>query len=235
MGRKYLLLFFLGVISLGYSQGKMTAQQVLNKAKEVYKNQNYLTYNSKYTLYLDYKTTTPYEQYNGFLVKKNNVDYVKIKNTEFVSFGDYGLKINHDQKALVMEDAPNNFEGSPMDLSNYMKGFDAKLKEDNNFYICELSPSKITQVMVSKLVIYIRKQDFSIAKEVMYLVESMESLDAKGKVVTSVPRLEIEFVPRTKNTAKDDLLVNRTNYFTGKGKNITVSKRFSAYKIYKSF
>ena len=61
----------------------------------------------------------------------------------------------------------------------------------------------------------------------------MESLDANGKIKETIPRLEIVFSPRVKNEVKDNLLIKKDNYFTEKGSDVVVSKRFSKYQILK--
>jgi hypothetical protein len=234
---KFYGFMFLFIFSGLYAQQeKTTAMQVIKKATEVYNKQEYLSYNSKYALYLDNTSQKIYEQYNGVVLKKNNINYFKIKNTEFIAFKDYDIKINHDEKAIVIENgATNEMQESPMSLDNYLKGFDSKLILTNKeFFICELTPAKISQVMLSKIVIYIRKTDYSIAKQSLFFIEKMESKDAKGKTIYTAPRLEISFKPRNKDSKRDDLLVNKENYFTEKSSQIIVSKRLSAYQLFKS-
>ena len=233
---KFFSILFLFVLSCLYSQqDKTSAISVLKKATEAYSKQDYVSYTSKYVLYLDYSSKKIHEQYNGFALKKNKVNYFKIKNTEFVSFKDWSLKINHDEKALVIEKVGGGIPQSPLSLANYMKGFNSKLTADTAFFIIELTPAgKISQIMFHKVILYIRKTDFSIAKESFFFVEKMESKDAKGKSVYSVPRLEIAFSPRVKNEKIDMLLVNKDTYFNENRGTIVFSKKLSAYKLYKS-
>lgn len=213
----------------------MPAMQILKKAAEVYNKQEYVSNNSKYALYLDYTSRKIYEQYTGVVLRKNNVNYFKIKNTEFVAFNNYVLKINHDQKAIIIERQTREMEESPLSLTNYLKGFNAKLiQTDEDNFICELTPSKISQIMLSKVIIQIQKKDYSIVKQTLFFAEKMESKNAKGKSIYTVPRLEIVFSPRAKNEKRDNLLVAKENYFTGKDNQIVLSKRISAYQLFKS-
>ena len=230
---RVMLLF---VFSCMYSQQeKMTALQVLKKATEVNSKQEYLSYNSKYALYLDYTSKKVYEQYMGIVLKKNNINYFKIKNTEFVTFKNYGLKINHEQKAFVIEKQMKAMEESPLSLTNYLKGFESKLiLTDNDNFICELTPAKISQIMLSKVIIYIRKKDYSIAKQILFFLEKMESKNAKGKPIYTIPRLEIVLNFRAKDEKRDNLLVAKENYFIEKNNEIVISKRLSAYQLFKS-
>lgn len=229
-------LLFLFVFSCMYSQQEeMTGLQVLKKAIEVNNKQQYLSYNSKYALYLDFTSKKVYEQYTGIVLKKNNVNYFKIKNTEFVTFKNYGLKINHDQKAFVIEKQTGEMEESPLSLTNYLKGVDSKLIQSNaTHFICELTPSKISQIMFSKILIYIKKSDYSIAKQSLFFVEKMESKDSKGKTIYTVPRLEITFSPRAKDEKRDNVLVTKENYFAERNNEIIISRRLSAYQLFKS-
>jgi hypothetical protein len=227
------VLFF--VFSLVHSQESLTAMQVLKKTTAFYNSQTYCTYGLKYVLYIDYKTVTPHTDYSGIFINKNNVVYFKIKDTEFVSFNDVGIKINHDQKAFVFQKDKSELETSPIDVSKYLKGFVSKLETSSEYYICELKPAgKMSQIMASKIVIYINKKDFSIAKQSLYFVEKMQSKDAKGKVITTVPRLETIFSKRAKNEANDDLLTSKNNYFTEKNGKLVMSKKLEAYQIIKS-
>lgn len=237
MMRKVYLYLLLLHFAIPFVQGqqKLTASQVLDKAIEVNKAKTYISYNSNYALYKDYKTTSPYETYDGVVLRKNGVNYLRIKNTEFVTFNDYGLKINHDQKAVVMEKGNSNIKELPTSVESYTKGFKSKLlPSDGQYYICELNPPKISQIMLHKVVLHIKKSDFSVAKQVLYLVEKMEVKNKSGLTEYSVPRLEISFKKREKNETKDNVLTLKANYFTQKAGQITLSKKLSKYKLFKS-
>lgn len=231
----YSFFFFFVFVALYSQQEKITAVGVIKKAADIYNKQEYVSNNSKYTLYLDFTSDKIYEQYTGVVLKKNNVNYFKIKNTEFVSFGTYGVKINNDQKAIVIEKQAKEVHDSPLSLTNYLKGLDSKLIQgDKDYFICELTPSKISQVMLAKVIIQIRKKDYSIVKQTLFFVDKMESKNAKGKTIYSIPRLEIVFSSREKNIKKDDVLLSKENYFTQNGNQIILSKRLATYQLFKS-
>lgn len=230
----YLFLLF-SISPILCAQQKLSASEVLNKAVENYKNKTYISYNSNYSLYRDYNTKKVYEQYQGIVLRKNGVNYIKIKNTEFVSFNDYGLKISHDQKSVLLQKGNDKNGESPMSIEAYTKGFSMKLLPSNsNYYVCELSPPKISQIMLHRVLLYINKADYSISKQVLYLVERTEFVDDNGKTTYTVPRLEISFSKREKNEVKDIALTSKANYFTQKGDQIVLSKKISKYKLFKS-
>lgn len=214
----------------------MTALQILKKATETYANREYINYNTTYNLYLDYKTKKVYEQYLGIVLKKNNINYFKVKNTEFAVFKKYGVKINHDQKAMIIGENKEEIQQSPLSLISYLKGFKYKLINSNaDTYECELVPAnKISQIIIGKVILSIKKSDFSLVKQTIFYIENMESKNNKGKIVQSIPRLEIIFSKRSKNDKLDNLLLKQESYFTLTNNKIIVSPRLSTYKLFKS-
>ena len=227
--------FCFGISSYG-QQKSISVVDVLKKSEQVLKSQKYISYNTKYTLYHDYNSNKIYEQYNGIFLKKGQEYYVKIKNTEFIADEKYGLKINSDEKAIQISNATSiSSEESPLSVTNYLTSFENRtLKSDKDYYICELKPNKISQIMLSKVIIYIKKSDFSVAKQQLYYVEKMESKDSNGKKIFTTPRLEITFANRKADSKKDDLLLKRDNYFTLKGEEIIMAKKYNGYKLFKS-
>ena len=231
----YSLLFLLFSVLANSQEQKLTAQQIIRNASKAFNEAPYITNNSNYNLYENYNSKKVYRNYTGIVLKKNNINYFKIKNTEFVSFKNIGIKINHDQKAIVIEKQKKSTDESPLSLTNYLEAYNAKLIEtDKNNYICELTPNKITQVMLSKIVIHIRKKDYHIVKQILFFVEKMETKNAKGKSIYSTPRLEITFTPRQKNEKRDNILISKENYFTEKGNELVLSNKFSTYQLFKS-
>jgi hypothetical protein len=82
----YCFFFLLTFVSLYSQHESSTAIQVIKKAADIYNKQEYVSNNSKFTLYLDFTSNKIHEQYEGIVLKKNNVSYFKIKNREFVFF-----------------------------------------------------------------------------------------------------------------------------------------------------
>lgn len=208
--------------------------QILNKTTQTYNKATYISFDTQYTLYKDFVTKKIYESYNGFFVKKNGTTYLKVKSTEFITFKDCSLKINNEQRGILYSKNSNNEMDSPMAVLSALDGLDSKITEENGQqYVCELRPKKISQLMFHKIVLYINKKDYTLVKQCFYYVEKMESKNDQGKAEYTVPRLEITFRHRNKNEKKDELLVNKNNYFTVKGNTLVFSKKLSAYKLYK--
>lgn len=218
--------FFISV-SLIAQVTNENANTILKKASEKFKNDTYYSYNTKYTMYYDYESNDVKESYAGFLLKKNAIYYFKIKNTEFVSFKDYSVKVSGDEDAILI--TKSDTQELPLDFNNYLNSFKSRLiGTSKSEYICELVPAQVSQIMFSKIVIHVNKQDYSIIKQKLYFLNTIEN---KNKIAS--PRLEISFSPRIKKMEADNFLVNEKNYFTRIGNDLKVVTRFKGYKLFK--
>lgn len=234
--KNVIVFLFLFVISAQYGQQALTADMILKKVSDSYTARKNLSFNTKYSLYEDYSSKKAIEQYSGAFIRKEGVNYYKMKETEFVSFQNYSLKISNEEKIMVIEESNNSnqFE-SPITISNYLKHYNAKLlSSKGNYYVCELTPkAKVSQLALGKIQVLINKTDFTINKQILYLVESMESLDNNKKVKQTLPRLEIGFIPRKGSEKTDSQLVKLSYYFNKKGDKIVSAKKYQGYEIIK--
>lgn len=209
-----------------YAQEKNeSVEQIINKASQTFNAKEYFTYNINYKLFSDYTSKKATDAYDGFLLKKDNVYYYKIKNTEFIGFREYSVKVSNDEKAILI--GKKGKDDFPLNLNTYLKAFKSKLiKSDNATWICELVPDKVSQIMFSKIIMAINKKDYSVSKQVLYFLNtSPEDSNAQ--------RLEITFTPRNKDLPKDNALVDQSKYFIKSGSTIKVAPRLKEYQLYK--
>lgn len=237
MKSKIMVITFLWIVSTAFCQQKVTADEVMKKAQAVMDKQDYTTTNMSYNLFLDYNSKKVYEHYKGYFLKMGKSTYIRIKNTEFVTFEDNkGLKINHDEKAIqFMSDRNPGINESPLELTSYLKSFPTRtLSSDATYFICELKPNKISQIMFSKIILYINKNDYRIEKQLFYFVEKMEGKTPDGKTVYTIPRLEIVYSPRKRDAKNDRSLIKKGSYFTETKTEIKLVKKLSPYKLIKT-
>lgn len=211
---------------------KETVQSLIKKAGDAYNSKNYFSYTIMCRMYRNHQADVASENYQGILLKKNGVYYYKIKDIEFLNFTDSSIKISNSEKAFVIGEAQSPV--NPLTSIANLKGFTTKLKQNKQEWICELVPAKLSQMMISKMLVYINKADYSITRQETYFLQGVPKKDAKGKTVMELPKMEVDFVPRPKQPEKDDWLVNKSHYFSMKGTKVILSKKFSAYKLYKS-
>lgn len=225
---RIIALIVLASVKLGAQNANPDVIGIIKKASDKLNTDAYYAYDTQYKMYEDYESNRAKETYAGFLLKKNNIYYYKIKNTEFVGFKNYSVMVSNDEKSiLISKQARQQF---PLDLSKYLKGFTTKLlKSDKNEYVCELVPTKISQIMVSKIVLHINKSDYSIIRQKLYLLNPMENDEKSTK-----PRLEVTFRPKAKKPAADDFLVTERNYYIITSSGYKIANRYKKYNLYKA-
>lgn len=227
-------LFFLFFYIPFFAQNFTDAKKVMDKVTAVYGNSKRLSFFVEYASFSNYKDIKPKELYSGILIKNGDVYYNKIKNTEIINFSDCSLKIGNDEKAIMYNaNQKEDLLLPSLESSAFLKEFSGKLKSTPSHYICEFIPKKFTQIMVSKIIFYINKKDFTLAKQIMYLAQETEYKNSGGKVVSSAPRVELTFQKRKNDTEKDKFLTKKENYFTKRGVDVILSKRLLGYKLYK--
>ncbi len=221
------------VIFLG--QELKTAKEVMEKVTNSYSKTTKLSYLTHYNLYTNYKDIKPKESYGGMILKNGEVNYCKIQNTEFISFKNCSVKVSHSEKVVLYSEGDlDGVMQSPVETALYLKEFKGILKTTPSHYICEFSPKKITQIMASKIIIYVDRKDLKITKQIMYLAQKMESKNSKGKIIETSPRIEISYQKRKSDDKKDSFLTSKESYFTKKGNDIVLAKRLLAYQLFKS-
>lgn len=226
--------FLLIVILFGtaIAQAQETAASLIKKATDAYNGKSYFSYTIACKMYKTHEADAASEFYQGVLLKKNGVYYYKVKDFEFLNFADASMKISNAEKAVII--GPAQSPVNPLTSIANLKEFNTKVRQNKTDWICELVPGKISQMPISKMLIYIDKKDYSIKKQETYFLQGVQKKDKKGKSIIEMPRMEVEFLPRAKQPAKDDLLVDKGQYFKMTGTKITLSKKLSAYKLYKS-
>ena len=135
-------------------------------------------------MYEDYTSKNVIQRYSGVMLKNNNTYYSKINHMEVLGFPDYSVKINHDEKAMLIEKAER--QKAPVDLKIYLTGFKSSLRSEGNFWVCEFVPTGPTQIMLSKILVYIEKNSNVLYKQILYYSAPGDVKDKRA-----LPRLEI--------------------------------------------
>ena len=224
---KYLIFMLAAISAQGQTNARLTAADILKKAADKMRDAPYYSFSTAYALYENYSSAKAKETHTGITLKKDGVYYNKIKNTEFVGFKGYTVKVNSDQKAIQI--VKTDHAQLPVDIESYLKGYQLKLIGNNKTYwICEISPPKVSQVPFSKILFYVNRKDFTIIGQKTYLFGHMEN-----DQLISGQRLEATFKER-KPSPNDSFLTSEKNYFIRSGKEIKPAARFNGYKLFKA-
>ncbi len=223
--KKTLLFYLLFVIALpSFSQGKKAVEELFDKVEKKYKSEKSYCYQSIYNFYSTATATKPIETYTGTIYKNNTINYQQIKDNEFASFGANNIMINHQEKILQIGKVENN--NSPIALQSFLKLFpDYSLKQDKTYYICELKSGKYSQVAMDRLIIYINKADYSLAKQEFYFVGEKDFTVKNKKTKIKNPKLEVRYGKHPK--CPD---IKQQDFFTIKDKKFIVTGKLKNYK-----
>jgi hypothetical protein len=225
--RLMILLFLCSNTFLG--QTKMSVPLLLEKVNQTYAENKDISYTTAYFIYKERNSKEVVDQYSGATINQGNIQYQRLNQSEYVNFGDCFVSIDHKEKKILVANQSRKKEISS--VTSMLKLFDkSKLSQDKNYWICELA-SKGNGNQYDKLIIYISKQDFSLHKQLFYIIGSQEIVKNKKNIMLKNPRMEILFTKKNQNTASDELMLSMSYYFKMKNKKVILSSRFKKYKL----
>lgn len=205
--------------------------ELFTKSKKVYEDTNLFRMNMSYQLYPTYKSNVVTEKYEGLILKKDKNFYSKIGNTEFVNLKEEVVKIDNESKLIQYS---QKAEEQPLtyDLTGFMSNFNVfELSSSGNYWVCTLTSPEITFVPYGKIIVTIHKTNFTIGKQILYLLVESKYKTKSGKIETDYPRLEIAFSNfETKGVEVGTKFIMDT-YIVQKNKKITPSKNYKNYTV----
>ncbi len=226
---KFLLLAAFGLLSLSVSG--QNVNEVLKKMSAQLSQNKPLQFDTRYDLYRDAKAKTVYESYKGNFRKNDRNDvYMKIGNTEFINSGKMALKVNHDQKAMVITDR-QQFSTGDFDVSKLLQF--CKIQSFKSFkedWEIILVPNEFSGLTYSKIVVLVNK-NYTMKKQTFFYNTGIDfSKDYRKQDVTH-PRLEITYTNYNHNPVSAQLL--NTGLFVGiaKTNKPAATAKFKNYEI----
>lgn len=226
------LIFFLNAAFV-YSQDESKIAVIVNKSNSSYTKKSNIAVALDYNLFQNYSSKKIIQSYKGISVSSKNLNYLKIYKTEFINTKDLSFKINHDQKTALINISDKSGElntQNPLDLKVFLKHFKKKtLKSENNNWVIELETTKLTQLPYGKVKIFINKSDYSIQKQVLYLLNGL----SKENKETKSPRLEINFKNLTKTDLEINSLVDLNRFLVKEANTYKLKKEYAHYKLLK--
>lgn len=218
------------------SQDDKKVTEILSKSESTYKANKNLAISLNYKLYTTYSSNKISENYKGYILSQNKSTYIKIHNTEFLQTETLSLKINHDQKMLVVfNNSGDNSNMNPTNITGFLKNFKSKkLIDKGTYWICTLQTGKYTQMIYGKVELYIDKKTYKIEKQILYLLEKAMFKDSKGVEKYDFPRLEITISDAKINEVDKKNAFDIKTYITKEGNEIKPSKKYSTYTLHKN-
>jgi len=223
------ILFFLSSTVL-FSQ---SLDEVLKKVEDKYSTQGNFKVGMRYKLFKGATSDVIVEEYKGLLIIKDKSMYTKINNTEMISTKAFYIKVNHDEKAMIYDLTSNeNSIEQQINLELLLDLFDkGKIKDNGAEWECELVAKMFSQVPYSKVILVIKKEDYSLSKQIFYYSSLIDFSKKRGTEDFDIARLEIEYNNILKVSSLDDPFFNKNNYVKVINNKIIPIGKYKSYEI----
>lgn len=225
-------LFLLAIVfSLSLSVRAQNVNDVFKKMNVQLSQAKPLQFDTKYDLYRDAKAKTIYESYKGnFRKNAQNEVYMKIGNTEFINSLKTSLKVNHDQKAMVVTDR-QKFSSGEFDVSKLLQFCKIQsFKSLKDTWEIVLTAKEFSGLTYSKIVLLVNK-NYTLKKQTFFYNTGIDFSKNYNKQDVTNPRLEINYTNYNHNPISAQLLNSDLFYTTSKSNKLTASAKYKNYEI----
>jgi len=205
----------------------------INAAKNHYLPTDSFEIDLQYNIYQEHTDTKPEEQYKGKIVVNKGDLYNKLHQTETIQFKDIQVKINHDEKAMLISKVSIQENIDILNFEKFIDVFDkVRVTEINSSIKCELIAPKITQLPYQRIELFFNKKDYTINKQVLYFFQKV-NYTTNDTEKTSTPKMEIVFIKKGK--ISDASVLSQKKYVSIVNNKIQVAKAFKAYTIHHNY
>ncbi len=189
-----LTILLLCLITLSGAQNDaLEIRDLFLKSQKFYESKDAYLLDIEYTLYKSETGDDQLEHYLSETIKNGQDFYTKIHNTEFVELGNKSLKINHDERAVLIDKRESKVASIGV-IDNILailpKFKSYKVTKNNDGFKCEFTAHDITQLPFTKVIIYFNK-DYSLKSQILHLTNALPYVENDKNVYRS-PRLEIK-------------------------------------------
>lgn len=227
--RSFLVFFFFCFSVVGLSQSTETVEHVFIKLNEKYGRSNNYSLTTSYRLYKGHDSGILSEHYIGRLYHSNEGTYQKVKNTEYISTDNYSLKVNHDEKAMVLDKGINRsfFE----EYNSALKACSSfELEEKTNNWIVSLFFYGPSNLPFYKLTITVNKSSYDLKEINIYYSSKVDFDPSFESSDWAKPHLKIKFNATTQSDINSSIF-DKENYYRITSGKLTLNSRYSAYQL----
>ncbi|MFT7900106.1 MULTISPECIES: hypothetical protein [Flavobacteriaceae] len=187
------VLLFLISFSTVVAQSKVKV--ILNSYKKTVEKDKEYQVNLTYKIYKGYSETLPYEVQEGVFYKKMNNSYTSLSNVEIINTENTYLKINHNEKAILIANGVKKPQELHLNLDELFKYLEAEIiKENPKFWTIKFTPrGEITQLPFSKLIIELNKKTFRVKRQLFYYLNKMNFSENLRETDEANVKLEVLF------------------------------------------
>ncbi|WP_064967127.1 hypothetical protein [Tenacibaculum ovolyticum] len=189
------IIVLLCLVSFSSIKAQSDVKKILESYKVAVENDTEYQVNLTYKVYKGHSERIPIEVQKGILYKKGNNSYTKLSDVEMINTVNTYLKINHNEKAVLIADGVQKPEGLNLKLDELYKYVNAKIINENpKTWVIKLTPKgKVTQLPFSSLIIELSKGTYRVKKQLFYYLTQMDFSEDLRKTDVANVKLEVLF------------------------------------------
>jgi hypothetical protein len=191
----------------------LDVKSILGKMRKVYESSKNIEYSTTYDLIKGHKTNDIATSYNGYFYKQGKQVYQKIDQTEFVYFKDYFFKINHKEKAAVIEKA-QQYEYYNSSIDNVISECSKINIEENEGFVTLIFYIKNTSSIPYSVIRLKLDADKYYIKQIDFYYSNDQDFSTKRDVIDKhKPHLRIKFLKTNLNPDVQKKYFKEESYF----------------------
>lgn len=226
---KSILLFV--VLALTVSAWSQDVHSVLTKVNETYSDKN-VSYSTKYELFKGHKSNAVYSSYLGEVLSYASNVYQKIDKTEFIYTENFSVKINSQDKDLVVLAGKNNVNPE-LDLELALKECSSsKLEDKGSFYRIILSMKPESSLQCSVIKLEINKTNFTLNQIDIYYSFLQDFSAVYTQKDLNQPHMRIKFSNMNLDAISKAGLFSESSYYSVDENTIEPSGTYASYTLH---
>jgi len=224
-------ILFIGWIcfSIGFVNAQ-TGEDYLKLMQANYKDVNAMQINMQYTLYKGYDGQAVIEEYKSVYNKLGNASYRKINRTEIINNEGVQVKINHDQKVILVSELRST-EAIDIDFSQILKRCESiSLSQKSNHSVVHLDLKVGQDIPYTRISIEVNSK-FLIQKVTLYYATKINFSNDYLNKDLDFPKLVIQYNEFKQKWKDQDEILTIKNYVKFKGSQLVLNERYTNYQI----
>ena len=224
------LVLFIGLMLTGISWSQ-DVNTILTKVNTSYSNKN-VSYSTRYELFKGHQSTNLHSFYVGEVVSHNGSVYQKIDKTEFVYTENFSVKINSDEKALVV--LPGREKVSPeLDLELALSDCaSSKVIDKGSFYRIVLTMKPESSLQCSEIKLEVNKDNFTLNQIDIYYSFLQDFSTVFSQQDLNQPHMRIKFSNVNLEASGKDKLFSQTTYYSLNNGGLIPAGNYAAYTLH---
>jgi len=226
--KRYLLLIVLFVSGFSWSQDLKT---ILAKVNAAYSGKN-VSYDTRYELFKGHKSNEVHSFYQGKVVSSKGNTYQKVDKTEFVYTESFSVKINADEKALVVLPGQQNIRPE-LDLEVALRDCaESKVIDKGSFYRIILTMKAGSALQCSVIKLEIDKKKFTLNQIDIYYSFFQDFSATFSQTDMEQPHMRIKFSNVNLDASPKERLFLQKTYYSDEGSSLKPTGSYATYRLY---